>query len=226
VNFDSETDFSFNRIKKKKKICKKILEMIVNGKLELGEQLSIKKISEYFNASNTPVREALNNLEKDGLITKTPYSGFRVKVFSQKEIKDIFEVRIALESYAGKLCTERTTEIEKEKLKKILSKSEKYILQNNIEKYNQCNMQLHQKIVELSKNLYLLKNYKKIKNQITLFSSSLLYIKDRPKQSIKEHSEIVRNILLNKKNHVRDLIEEHIVNYLKDYKKYTNRISD
>ncbi|MFQ5872515.1 MAG: GntR family transcriptional regulator [Dehalococcoidia bacterium] len=79
---------------------------ILEHRYKAGEPLSEKSLAEVLGVSRTPVREALAKLHENGLITKVPRRGAFVNILSVKDIRDVFEVRMALEAMAAKLVAE------------------------------------------------------------------------------------------------------------------------
>jgi len=86
-----------------------LLNGIIRGDLAWGAQLNTDSIAQQLKVSTTPVRDALNRLEKDGLVVKLPYQGWFVRGFQEKEIRDIYEMRAGLECFAVRLACERIT---------------------------------------------------------------------------------------------------------------------
>ena len=85
---------------------------IVRGRIEFGAQLRPDTIAEQLDISTTPVREALHRMETDGLIVKLPYRGWFVREFSEQEVRELYEMRAALESFSVKLACQRITDEE------------------------------------------------------------------------------------------------------------------
>jgi DNA-binding GntR family transcriptional regulator len=75
-------------------------DAIVSGKLESGEHLKESVIAEQMSVSRIPVREAFQQLEQEGLIVSIPNQGSFVKVFDEKDIREIFTLRGALERFS------------------------------------------------------------------------------------------------------------------------------
>ncbi len=71
---------------------------ILAGKFEGGQQLLQKELAERYRVSRIPVREALSRLSSEGLVVLVPYKGAAVASFSISELREIFEIRFALES--------------------------------------------------------------------------------------------------------------------------------
>lgn len=74
-----------------------IKEKIFNGELKPGAKVRVKDFAKEFQTSTTPVRDALNRLVSEGIMTLNPRVGYYVKSFSPKEVDDIFFVRTTLE---------------------------------------------------------------------------------------------------------------------------------
>lgn len=84
-----------------------IRAQIVSGRLEPGSMYSIGDIAEKLNVSITPVREALHDLAREGLIEMKRNRGFLVRTPSSKELDDIVQIRTMLEVAAVREITER-----------------------------------------------------------------------------------------------------------------------
>src|SRR5690242_21954343 len=78
-------------------VAEKLREKIVQGDIQEGEQLRQDAIAQEFAVSRIPVREALRQLEAEGLITIVPHRGAVVSLLSCDEIEELFEIRAILE---------------------------------------------------------------------------------------------------------------------------------
>jgi DNA-binding GntR family transcriptional regulator len=83
------------------KVAERLREALVNGKFRPGTRLVERKLCEMLGVSRGSVREALRELEHDGLITVVPNRGPIVSVLDYKTAKSIYEVRAALEGLAA-----------------------------------------------------------------------------------------------------------------------------
>lgn len=84
-------------------------EAILTGKLAPGERLMEKRIAEDIGVSRTPIRESLRRLQLEGLVDITPRKGAVVSAISEKDIRNVLEVRAALEALAVKLACRNMT---------------------------------------------------------------------------------------------------------------------
>ena len=74
-----------------------IKDAILIGEYQPNQRLVLKDLCESLSLSVIPVRESLNNLEKDGLVTQTPHQGFRVAPLSVNEFEELLSIRLSLE---------------------------------------------------------------------------------------------------------------------------------
>lgn len=100
-------------------------EEIVSGQLSPGEILTEVRLSEKLGVSRTPVREAIRRLEQEELVYESG-KGIVVKGITADDVKDIFEMRVALEGIAAKKCALRVTSEELEEIRKTLELQEFY----------------------------------------------------------------------------------------------------
>ncbi|NMB44705.1 MAG: GntR family transcriptional regulator, partial [Clostridiales bacterium] len=83
---------------------------IITGELPPGERLMETQLGEKLGVSRTPIREAIRKLELEGLVIMVPRKGAQVAQFTQKDIKDVLEVRASLEALAARLACEHMDE--------------------------------------------------------------------------------------------------------------------
>src|SRR3954454_2200187 len=86
-----------------------IEEAIVSGELAPGTVLRQEQLSEQFNVSRTPIREALRRLAALGLVSFVPNRGVRVRTISREELHEAFLVRAELESLATEAAATNIT---------------------------------------------------------------------------------------------------------------------
>src|SRR5436853_555812 len=87
-----------------------IEEAIVAGELEPGTVLRQEQLSEQFNVSRTPIREALRRLAALGLVSFVPNRGVRVRTISREDLHEAFMVRAELESLATEVAATKMTQ--------------------------------------------------------------------------------------------------------------------
>lgn len=87
-------------------VYESVLELLLNGEVPAGSRLSIEKIARHLRVSPTPVREALVQLERTGLVTREALKGYRVAPpLDDQQLRELFEARLMLETMAARLAT-------------------------------------------------------------------------------------------------------------------------
>lgn len=102
----------------KHRIRKEIRRTIIMGHYRPGERLNVDSLAEVFNTSVTPVRDALQMLSQEGLVTIKPRSGYFVTRITLKEINDMFDLRMILELAAVERAVNR---IDKDQISELRS---------------------------------------------------------------------------------------------------------
>ena len=94
----------------KEALVETLRDEIVRGDLVPGQYLRLEEIAGRFDVSTMPVREALRDLEAEGLVTSFPHRGATVTKLSADELQDIYDIRVALEAMATRLAVPRVAE--------------------------------------------------------------------------------------------------------------------
>ena len=102
-------------------VAERLREKIVRGEIKEGEQLRQDAIAMQFQVSRIPVREALRQLEAEGLITIVPHRGAIVSLLSGEEIEEIFEMRAVLEPEVLRASIPNLTETQFRQAQEILT---------------------------------------------------------------------------------------------------------
>ena len=96
------------RIPQKKEFVRtRVRDEIVRGRYQPGEPISERAIAEKYSVSRVPVREALFQLERDGLVEILPGRGAQVRKFNSSNIESLYQTREAVEGMAARLAAER-----------------------------------------------------------------------------------------------------------------------
>jgi DNA-binding GntR family transcriptional regulator len=94
-------------LNKKELVRQKLRDEIVSGRLNPGDPIAERAVAEEFHVSRVPVREALIQLERDGLVEISPGRGAQVKRFNASNIESLYHLREALEGMAARLAAVR-----------------------------------------------------------------------------------------------------------------------
>jgi len=196
-------------------IYQKIRNDIISGALKKDEKITEAKLAKKYEVSRTPIREALKQLELEYFI-KNSY----IFIPTTEEYRQIFEMRILLETHALKKAAIVYTDADLEELK---SYTEIDMNQEHEDKIIETNDKFHQKIIAATRNQFILDTYQKYKSFIYLFSQTVIY--QRRPGLIEEHREIVDALFDRNIDLAVSLLETHLKNdlefslYYLDFKK-------
>lgn len=206
-NLDIETD---EFLPLRDIVFRNLREAIIKGDLKPGERLMEIKLAQKLGVSRTPVREAIRMLQLEGLVTMEPRRGAEVAPITEKELKDVLEVRTALECLAAELACGKITEDEKKELSRTLDLFKEAIARNELTEVAAIDAQFHELIYKATKNNRLVQILNNLREHI--FRYRLEYIREieRRQDLLEEHIEIVKAILNNDKNAARESMRIHI----------------
>lgn len=170
----------------------KLQKDILTGKLKPGEKLTEQNLCKTYGVSRTPVREALRQLETDGLVENILNRGAFVIGMSDQDYEDMFEMRKAYEIQAVKWAIERITEEEMDKLEETFEFMEFYTLRDDIEKMLTINTGFHQVIYEASHNRMLQKLLSSYQNFLKYKGMESVYDDNYLSTVLEEHRAIFK----------------------------------
>ena len=162
--------------------------------------------------SRTPVREAIRKLELEGLVVMIPRKGAEVAKITEKDLRDVLEVRSSLEELAAELATERMNDEIKAKLEKALQNFKEAIESENNAAIADRDVEFHDVIFEATGNARLIQIISNLREQI--YRYRLEYVKDTEYHVtlLKEHQELVKAMSEGKKEEARKIMKKHIDN--------------
>lgn len=151
------------------RVYRLIKERILSQDIPVGARLRDEQLELELRVSRTPIREALSKLTREGLVEVIPRSRTRVRTFSEDDINQIFEVRIALETLAVKKAVERLGSGKLHTLRKLYEESEKGLVHGTLEPALRFDTAMHQMILEASGNSWLQNIMSTINDFVILF---------------------------------------------------------
>lgn len=180
----------------KQSLLSQLRDKILDGSYGPTEIIPEQGLAESFGVSRTPVREALKQLENEGLVKIRPRVGTFVRYPTRREVIELFHVKEALEGLAAKLTAQRAPCEELEKLRNNLNDSASAVARQDSEHYARLVHEFHWTLVMGSQNKKLIEHYDRLMNQLTYHRLVLktVSIPGRPQQSNREHSAVVEAI--------------------------------
>jgi DNA-binding GntR family transcriptional regulator len=189
---------------------------IVAGRIEWGTQLRPDAIAEQLDISTTPVREALHRMEGDGLVVKLPYRGWFVREFTEQEVRELYDMRAALECFSVRRACERITDDEVARLREHQSAGEAALRTGDMDAYRTYNGDLHGAIMEAARNSYLSSAMGQLNLHSQVLMARTIRLVGRPSRAIAEHAQLIALIAKREHQAAQELMERHILSALED----------
>lgn len=198
------------------RVFNKIREDILSGVYQENEELKEITIGSELGVSRTPVREALRQLELEGLVTIIPNKGAYVTGITKKDIHDIYMIRSYLEGLCAKWACEHITEEQIEALDEILYLSEFHARRGHHEQLVELDNKFHDEIYKASGSKILDHVLSDFHHYVERIRKITLSRDQRASQSNAEHAAILDAIKKRDGELAEALAHEHIMNTIKN----------
>lgn len=197
-----------------------IRENILSGKYATDEELKEKSIGEELGVSRTPVREALRQLELEGLVTIIPNKGAYVVGISQKDIRDIYEIRSRLEGLCARWAALNITKEQLDELEENIYLSDFHSSKGNSEQVVELDNRFHEILYNASGSKELKHVLLDFHHYVQRVRKITLAVQERAVSSNDEHRKIVQALKKHNADEAEKLANEHIMNTIRNMDSY------
>lgn len=185
---------------------------ILKGELEPGERLMEISLAQKLGVSRTPIREAIRKLELEGLVVMVPRKGAEVADITEKDLRDVLEVRTALEQLSIELAMKNMTE---EDYKQLKAANEAFARDSEGDdriKLAEADVAFHEVIYMATGNKRLIQMINNLREQ--MYRYRLEYIKDKSTHArlVDEHNMIIETMRKNDIEAGKAAIKLHVEN--------------
>ena len=201
---------------KQDKVLERFEHLILTGVFKPRERLVEIDLAQKLNVSRYWVRDALKILESKGLVELIPHKGAVVSDLGEKEIEDIFAVRVALERLAIHLTLKNIKPSHIRSLKKLAGQFEVSHKKNNIQEMIRINTAFHDYIFELSKNPVLVQMIRDMRTRLHIIRYAAWSSPETLLRIVEEHQQYITALAERDGKTLDDLAERHI-SYSKDH---------
>lgn len=185
---------------------------ILQGTLHPGEKLSENRLSETYGLSRTPVREALRQLEAEGLVATVPNRGAFVVGLTAQDIQDLYDMRKAYEILAVRWAIRRIDGPALERLKEAFEFMEFYTLRGDGGKMLSVNREFHESIYRAAGNRMLAHTLEAQQFYLQLTRAGSGYLRDDLATVLEEHRRIYDAIAARDEEAGENAIAAHLEN--------------
>ena len=190
-------------------------QAILRGELKPGERLMEIQLADKLGVSRTPIREAIRKLELEGLVLMIPRRGAEVAEITEKSLRDVLEVRGALEELAVELACDRITEEGIEQLKVAAKEFEEALQSGDVTTYAEADVKFHDVIYLATENQRLIQLLYNLREQMYRYRVEYLKQEEVHPILLKEHDHIIACIEKRDKEAAKQAVATHVDNQVK-----------
>ena len=174
------------------RVFQRIQDDILEGRYQQGAELRELTLARELGVSRTPVREALRQLELEGLVSITPNKGAYVTSITEKDVEDIYTIRSLLEGLCARWATEHITEEQISRMEEILLLSEFHLNHEKEEQVVELDGSFHEILYEASNSRMLDHLLSDFHKYVRMARKTSVKKADRARRSVEEHKEILQ----------------------------------
>ena len=189
-------------------------EAILEGRIHPGQRLIERDVAERFNASRTPVREALRKLEMEGFIERKGRRGDVVRSIKRSEMEEAYALRMALEPLMVRCAIERLDESQKRKLEQLIAEAESFDEEDEGSHVSENLMQFDQLLLDACGMPKLKAILISLQENLRRFRRLNLSHRVRRIEAVLEHKEIYQAVLAGDTEKAEKLTKQHVQNSL------------
>lgn len=193
-------------------VADKLREQIIRGEMPEGTQLRQDAIASQYEVSRIPVREALRQLDAEGLITIIPNRGAVVPALSPDDIEELFSIRALLEPEVLKLSIPHLTEEDLSKAKAVLRKFvDELRHEEHLSSWGRLNWQFHSTLYSRANQPRFMSIIRNVNNSGERYTRLQLYLTQGMKRANEEHHQLLELCRTQEARSAGKLLREHIL---------------
>ena len=197
-------------IRRADQIADTLEQLVFAGEFQDGDRLDELKLAEQFHVSRTPIREALQVLVSSGMAEQIPRRGVFIRQPGPVELMEMFETMAEIEAVCGRLAATRMSDQDLDALGAANDRCQQAIEASDHDRYYSENETFHQIIYRGAANSYLEKQALQLQNRLRAYRRIQLRFRGRLKQSMGEHSEVLRFLRDGDADNTAKVLRDHV----------------
>lgn len=198
----------------------RVRQDILCGKYAQGDELTEAGLGAELGVSRTPVREALRQLELEGLVELVPNKGAFVTGISTKDVIDIYQIRARLEGLSARWAAENITEKELDDMEETLHMSTFHASKEHYDKVFELDGRFHELMYEASHSRILAHELSDFHQYVQRVRRMSIKNRVRSRYTNEEHQRIFEALKLHDGDLAEKLATEHILNSMESIRKH------
>jgi DNA-binding GntR family transcriptional regulator len=206
----------------KSQIIKALWQLIIEGNIMPNEPMREIHLSELLNISRTPLRDALQQLEWEGIVVSESRKGYRLAQFSEDDINEIYPLRAKLESFALELSGIPNQIV----LKELIEINQKILKTKNSKEIVELDERWHMLVISNCPNRRLQKMIKILHRQSQRYEYAYMAMNNTVEKSITQHEDIISCLQKGQLQNAAELLAKNnlvgvdtLINWLKSKNK-------
>lgn len=183
---------------------------IIDGRMTPGTTLLQEQLAEQMGVSRTPIRDALDRLTSEGLVTRSLGGRVSVAELSFQELREKYAVRRVLEGLALRLAAERLDTSRLENLRRYLREMREAVEQNAPLTVTEIGCDFHDTIIASCGNEFLIQTLQSLNDSIRRYRRVAANIPGRAEETLREHEQVFTALQSGDIQAADQLIQEHI----------------
>jgi len=188
----------------------RLYEDITSGRLQPNERLIELDLARELGVSRAAIRNALIRLEQEGLVTREPNRGARVRLVSEEEAVEILEARMALECMAVRHAALKRTPEDVEELRALLSEMERRLEEGDLLAASDVNGRFHRRLIEVADHATIARLLRVLNSQLIRFQYRTILAPGRPPRSFAEHRAILEAVAAKDPDRAEQAMRNHL----------------
>jgi DNA-binding GntR family transcriptional regulator len=164
---------------------------ILSGRLPPGSRLEETELSERFECSRTPIREALRQLASEALVTMRPRQPAMVAALSARKLLEMFQVMAELEGLCARLAARRATPQQIAGLRETQVELRGALDADHIDRFYEINRRFHELVYEASQNDFLADQTRSLRNRVSTYRKMVTRKVRRRLDTVDEHEQVI-----------------------------------
>jgi DNA-binding GntR family transcriptional regulator len=200
----------------KDKAYSAIKDAILCLKLEPGMPLVEKELARHLGVSRTPVRDALQELEREGFVARMSFKGTYVTEVTMKDTTEIFQLRAVLEGLAARVAAPLFTPSELDAIDRHLTAAEAALAEGNLALCSEYGQKLHEAIIAKAKNQRLADIIHNLDDHVRRLRALSDRIHGRLNTSVREHRAVLDALMQRDPDAAEQAMRNHLFSVSQD----------
>ena len=195
----------------KENVTNLLRQSIIDGTIPAGEELNQAQIAERLGISRGPVREALGQLEQEGLIRSVPYKGVIVTPLNPTYVRELYSLRSVLETFALRTAMERGDTEDLVNLHRIVDAMRAAAKQHEAHELARLDLRFHNSIIQMARHNLLERTWTPLQIGVQRCLHSRHRIYDTLEEVVGTHPELLEAMDRRDVEGATQILHQHII---------------